>query len=118
MDLVKEGEGMSAVIWMIIGMAVVTYIPRMLPLVAVRTDTVPPFLQAVLKNVPYAVLGALIFPKIFVIDSGNLFSIGVEEFFFGLIGGLAAFITAYLELNIIFAVLSSVLVLTIYSMFV
>jgi len=106
----------SSVIWVILGMGVVTYIPRMLPLVAIKADGVPPFLQGVLKNVPFAVLGALIFPAIFTIQSGSLLHITWDDFFFGLIGGAMAFIASYLEWNIIFVVLSAIFVLTVYSL--
>lgn len=55
----------SPIIWMIIGMAAVTYVPRMVPLIAFESLKLPGFLERVLKNVPYAVLGALIFPGVF-----------------------------------------------------
>lgn len=102
-------------LWMILGMGAVTYIPRMLPLVAMKAEGVPPFLQGILKNVPYAVLGALIFPAIFVIHTGDLRHITTGDFLFGLIGGAVAFITAYLGWNIIFVVLSSIAILTLSS---
>ena len=108
----------SQVIWIILGMGMVTYIPRMLPLVAIKADGMPPFLQGVLKNVPFAVLGALIFPSIFIIQSGSLLHITWGDFLFGLIGGTVAFVVSYLEWNIIFVVLSAIGVLTIYSLFV
>jgi branched-subunit amino acid transport protein len=106
----------SNVFWIALGMGIVTYIPRMLPLVAIKASGVPPFLQGVLKNVPFAVLGALIFPSIFVIQSGSLLHITWNDFLFGLIGGAVAFFVSYLEWNIIFVVLSSIAVLTIYSL--
>lgn len=56
----------SEIVWMIIGMGLVTYIPRMLPLAVFHRVKLPPFLQGVLKNVPYATLGALIVPGIFL----------------------------------------------------
>jgi len=108
----------SYVIWVVLGMGLVTYIPRMLPLVAIKANGVPPFLQGVLKNVPFAVLGALIFPAIFIINSGSLLHISWDDFLFGLIGGAVAFIASYLEWNIIFVVLSSIAVLSIYSLIV
>ncbi|WEG12002.1 AzlD domain-containing protein [Pullulanibacillus sp. KACC 23026] len=103
------------VMWIIVGMGLVTYIPRMLPLVAIQTDRIPPFVQAVLKNVPFAVLGALIFPGILVIQSGHLSGITMSDFLFGVLGGGVAFITAFLEWNIVFVVLSAIVVLMIYS---
>lgn len=46
----------------IILMAVLTYIPRMLPLVFLKNLRLPSWLNRFLRFVPYASLGALIFP--------------------------------------------------------
>ncbi|HHU32723.1 MAG: AzlD domain-containing protein [Zhaonellaceae bacterium] len=45
-------------------MAVVTYIPRMLPMVLVKSKIKSNFIKSFLYYVPYAVLGAMIFPGI------------------------------------------------------
>ena len=45
-------------------MAGVTYLIRMLPLAAIRGRIRSPFLQAFLRYVPYAVLGAMTFPAV------------------------------------------------------
>lgn len=90
-------------IWVIIGMGIVTYIPRMLPLVLFHTNHLHPRVQGILKNVPFAILGALIFPGVLTINS--------ESYLYGLIGAIAAFIAAWLNLNVILVVLSSILVL-------
>ena len=45
-------------------MAVVTYIPRMLPLSLIRKRIGNQFLQSFLYYMPYAVLGAMTFPSI------------------------------------------------------
>jgi branched-subunit amino acid transport protein len=94
------------IVWMIIGMGMVTYIPRMLPFVLFRGKALPSFLQGVLKNVPFATLGALIFPGILLIQ---------EDIWFGILGAAAAFFTAYIGANVILVVLSSIVVLTLYS---
>lgn len=94
---------------MIIGMSIVTYIPRMLPLVSLSGKELPPFIQGILKNVPYATLGALIVPGIFLVS---------EDIWFGLIGAAAAFSLAYLGANVIVVVLGSIAVLTCYSYFI
>lgn len=99
---------MDSIILIIIGMAIVTYLPRMIPLVSFSGKEVPPFIQSVLKNVPYATLGALIVPGIFLIS---------EDIWFGIIGAAAAFIIAYLGANVIVVVLGSIAVLTCYSFF-
>ncbi|MGM7700230.1 AzlD domain-containing protein [Pseudalkalibacillus sp. Hm43] len=92
----------STYIWIILGMAIVTYIPRMLPLVAFQTDSIPPFLRGVLKNVPYAILGALIFPGILVFN---------ENLWMGIVGALTAFVAAYFGASLIVIVICSVGVL-------
>jgi branched-subunit amino acid transport protein len=48
-------------IWLIIlGMALVTFLPRVLPLVALRAEDLPPSLQKGLRYVPIAVLSAIV----------------------------------------------------------
>lgn len=96
----------SEIVWMIIGMGVVTYLPRMLPFVLFKGKELPPFLQGILKNVPFATLGALIFPGILFIH---------EDIRYGLIGAAAAFIAAFLGANVIVVVLGSIAVLTVFS---
>lgn len=71
----------NTIIWMIIGMGLVTYIPRMLPLVVFQRVKLPAFWQGVLKNVPYATLGALIIPGIFLIN---------DDVWFGILGLISA----------------------------
>ncbi|MCA1056442.1 AzlD domain-containing protein [Rossellomorea aquimaris] len=99
----------SMVIWMIIGMAVVTYIPRMLPFLVFKGKELPPFIQGVLKNVPFAVLGALIFPSILLIQEGNLL--------FGVVGTASAFLIAFLGANVIVVVIGAISILSLYSVF-
>lgn len=98
----------ETILIMIIGMAVVTYIPRLAPLIMFQGKELPPFLQGVLKNVPFAVLGALIFPKILLISEGDIW--------FGVVGASAAFIIAYLGANVIVVVLGAIAVLSVYSL--
>lgn len=45
-------------------MALVTYLPRMIPLVFLGDRKLPPFWENLFRYVPYAVLGALIFPEV------------------------------------------------------
>ncbi|TWI57197.1 AzlD domain-containing protein [Halalkalibacter nanhaiisediminis] len=92
----------------IAGMALVTYIPRMLPLVFMDADRIPSWLQAMLRNVPYAALGALIFPGILTVH---------ENIWYGIIGGITAIFVAYLGANLIIVVMSSIAVLMLISMF-
>jgi len=84
----------------ILGMALVTYLPRAIPLVFFNNLKIPALLQRFLKYVPFAILGALIFPGIFSSTGQILPSI---------LGCLAAFSLAWLEINILFIVLGSIL---------
>lgn len=98
----------NEILLILIGMAIVTYVPRMLPLVVFQNMNLPPFWQNVLKNVPYATLGALIIPAVFFIQ---------EDILFGIIGAVTALIVAYIGANAIIVVMSSIAVLCIYSVF-
>lgn len=96
----------NKIVLMIIGMGLVTYIPRMLPFVLFKGKELPPFIQGVLKNVPYATLGALIFPGILFFQ---------KDIWYGILGAAAAFIIAFLGANVIIVVLGSIAVLAVYS---
>ena len=78
----------------------------MLPFVLFKGKQLPPFIQGVLRNVPYATLGALIFPGVLLIQ---------EDVWYGVLGACAAFLVAFLGANVIIVVLGSIAVLTLYS---
>jgi branched-subunit amino acid transport protein len=94
--------------WIIFGMAVVTYLPRMAPLVFMNGKGIPSSLKRVMENVPYTLLGALLFPGILHIKP--------EDMGFGLVGAVTAIALAYFDLHLILPVLGSVLALTVYQM--
>lgn len=54
-------------------MALVTYLPRMLPLAIFRRKIKNQFIQSFLHYVPYAVLAAMTFPEI-LYSTGNMIS--------------------------------------------
>ncbi len=62
--------GSSTVIITLIGMALVTYLPRLLPAWFLRNKKLPPFLVAWLRYVPIAVLSALLLPALLIQDNG------------------------------------------------
>lgn len=96
------------ILLMIIGMGVVTYIPRMLPFILFRGREWPKFLRGILTNVPYAILGALIFPGILFIQ---------EDMIYGVIGALVAFFIAFLGANVFVVVIGSIAILSVFSYF-
>ncbi|MGD7009082.1 AzlD domain-containing protein [Metabacillus sp. 84] len=98
----------ESMILLILAMGIVTYIPRVVPFLVFRGSVLPVFWQNVLKNVPYAILGALIVPAVFMTEGG---------FAFGAAGAAAAFAAAYLGWNVIFVVLCSILAVMGYGFF-
>lgn len=80
-------------------MAIVTYLPRLIPMTLLRGKKLTPKIQNFLKCVPFAVLGALIFPDIFY--STNSIPTAAT--------GLATALTlSLLRLNVVFVVLGSI----------
>ena len=86
-------------VWIILGMMLVTYIPRLLPGLLMGRFQAPPWLERWLKNIPYAALGALIVPGIF---AGDMWLIG-------LVSGAAAVLLSWLRVHIVLVMAGAVL---------
>jgi branched-subunit amino acid transport protein len=91
-----------SILWIIIGMGLATYVPRMLPMVIGQRIAFPEWLKQWLSYVPYAVLGALIFPGILSVDPSKPWV--------GLIGAGAAIILSLLFRNVIVVVIGGIAV--------
>lgn len=89
-------------LWIIIGMAIVTSGPRMLP--AWLLDRVKPSstIEAWLAHVPYAVLGALIFPGIMTVNA--------DRPLIGLGAGVVAAILAWFRLHMLLVIAAAMAV--------
>ena len=85
---------------LVLGMAVVTYIPRMIPMVILSEFKLPPFLKRFLEFIPVAVLSSLIFPGILYSTDG----MGSAIF-----GAIISIILAYFETNLLLVVISGIL---------
>lgn len=96
--------------WMLFGMALVTYIPRMIPLTFLDGKELPPIVSGILRNIPFAVLGALIFPAVLFVQEGNIL--------FGIVGASVAFLIAFLGGGVMSVVLGTIGVLAVYSLFI
>lgn len=79
---------------LIAGMALVTYLPRLIPMAFSEKLNFPGWLNNWLQYVPYAALGALIFP-------GVLTSVDGQHPWLGLVGGGAAVLLALAGQNIL-----------------
>lgn len=89
-------------------MALVTYLPRMLPLAIFRKPLRSRFIKAFLKYVPYAVLGALTFPDIFY-STGTLTT--------ALCGTVVALVLAYFERSLVTVALGAIITVYITGFF-
>lgn len=81
-------------------MALVTYLPRALPIAIFRKEIKSKFIKSFLYYVPYAVLGALTFPDVFS-STGNLKS--------AICGTVVAFILAWREKSLVIVAIGAIL---------
>ena len=58
----------TLIFWTIVGMAAVTYVPRLLPVLFLSGKNLHPLLAAWLRFVPPAVLAAMLVPSLFIRD--------------------------------------------------
>ncbi|SHJ08304.1 Branched-chain amino acid transport protein [Geosporobacter subterraneus DSM 17957] len=90
---------MKQLVLLILGMGFVTYSSRMLSMVLLQEVSLHPFLQRFLRFIPYAALGALIFPGVLT-STSSLSSAAA--------GGLVAAGLAYFRFNLIIVVFGSI----------
>ena len=83
----------------IIGMSLVTYIPRMFPLVILSDLELTSFWRRFLYYIPPAALSALIFPGILGATDSSIIAVA---------GGIVAALMAYLKFNLLTIVLASI----------
>lgn len=81
-------------------MALVTYLPRVLPLVVFRKEIKSNYVKSFLYYVPYAVLGALTFPDIFY-STGN--------FATAICGTIVALILAYKDKGLVVVAIGAII---------
>lgn len=82
-------------------MAVVTYLPRVVPIAMVKGKLKSKWLKSFLYYIPFAVLGAMTFPSI-IYATGNIYT--------ALIGMVVALILAYFEKSLMMVAICSVFV--------
>lgn len=90
----------KSLVLLIVGMGLVTYIPRMLPMVILKDLKLPAHLKRFFEFIPFAILGALIFP-------GILYS--TDSISSAVFGGIIAVIVAFFRVNLVFVVISGIL---------
>ena len=70
----------TLIFWTIVGMAVVTYLPRLLPTLFLSGRSLRPVITSWLRLVPPAVLAAMLLPSLVVRD--ETVDLGFENLFF------------------------------------
>jgi branched-subunit amino acid transport protein len=88
----------TLIFWTIVGMAIVTYLPRLLPTLFLSGRTLRPVIASWLRLVPPAVLAAMLVPSLLVRD--NSVELGFNNLFFW--AALVAFPVAW-KWNSLFA---------------
>lgn len=99
---------MDPILILILGMGLVTYTPRMLPMVILKDLKLPVHLKRFFEFIPYAILGALIFPGI-LYSTNNIAS--------AIFGGTVAVIVAFFRVNLVIVVISGILGVYIWNIF-
>lgn len=92
---------------LIAGMSIVTMVPRLVPALFNPDRELPDWFEKWLESLPYAALGALIFPGIILVDQ--------EQPLLGLIGGVTAVVLSVLKLDLTLVMAGSVLVALAYE---
>ncbi len=87
---------------LILGMALVTYLPRAVPAALVGRLHFPPKVRKFLKLIPYTAMASLICPAIFTVDA--------ERPWIGLCGALTAGVLAWKKCPVILCVLAAIAV--------
>lgn len=90
----------SKILLVIFGMAIVTYIPRVLPFYIFSKMNLSKRMMLFLKCIPYSALGALIIPDIFRSVEGNNMASAV--------GAITAIVLTYIFKNMILTVAGSI----------
>lgn len=88
------------ILLIIIGMSIVTMVPRIIPAFVIDKLIFKDWINKWLQAIPYAALGALIFP--------GILSVKEDAPHIGLIGGCVAVIASLIGLNVIIVVLLAI----------
>ncbi|QSJ15216.1 AzlD domain-containing protein [Nostoc sp. UHCC 0702] len=99
---------MRTEIFLVLGMSIATMIPRLLPVWLISKLKLTSFTESWLKGVPYASLGALIFPGILNADPGSEWT--------GILGGTVAFMFALSRLPAYYAVIFAVITASVFKL--
>lgn len=90
----------TKILLLFLGMALVTYIPRALPVVLIDKMKFSAKVEKFLKLIPYTAMAALIFPGVFTVDT--------DHPVIGIVGTLTAGILAWEKQPVMVCVLAAI----------
>lgn len=90
----------SNLIFLIIGMALVTYIPRAIPVIFFDKMKFSPKVEKFLRLIPYTAMAALIFPGVILVDTAHPY--------IGIIGALVAGLLAWKKVPVMICVIAAI----------
>jgi branched-subunit amino acid transport protein len=93
------------ILWLLFGMAVVTFLPRFIPMAFLTRMAIPEKVKIGLDYIPAAILSAIIFPILFSTDQRK---VGVDPHF--ILAAVPVFIFAYKMKNLWGSVIVGMLV--------
>ena len=99
----------KAVFLTILGMALVTYVPRLLPIWVLSSKSLPPLVVKWLRYVPVAVLAAMLFPSLLV-QEGQV-GVGLDNLF--LWAAVPTFLIAWKKRSLFGAVIVGMVVVAV-----
>jgi branched-subunit amino acid transport protein len=99
---------MTKAIIAVLLMALVTYLPRVLPFILFRREIKSPYIKSFLKYVPFSVLGVLTFPDIFT---------STGDYRTAIPGTLVALLLAYKEKSLVVVAIGAILTVFLSGLF-
>jgi len=87
---------------LILGMALVTYLGRVLPVLFLGQKTNRPGVEKFLRLIPYSAMTALVFPGVLYVDK--------DFMAIGLVGALTAVALSWINMSITFVVIGAILI--------
>ena len=90
----------AEVLLILLGMCLVTYVPRALPAALVDRLHFSGKLEKFLKLIPYTAMAALIFPGVLFVDAANLW--------IGIVGAAVAALLAFVKCPVMVCVLAAI----------
>lgn len=99
----------STFVFIILGAMLVTYLPRMLPLVVLSKVTLPKKVLKFLDYVPIAILGAILIPSLVMKDQQLNISFGNEFLIAGVLTIILAKFVKRVDVIVLFGILVTIL---------